>query len=128
MTNPEAVQFAEEWVESFNRKDIQAVLRHFAEEATFTSPRALAFGGRATLGSKKELAAYWSAALDSIRSIRFTLDRAVNDPIARLLVILYTAEIDGKRMRAAEVYEFNESSRVIRGEALYGASSDTITS
>ena len=122
MTNPEAVRFAEEWVESFNRKDFQAVLRHFAEDATFTSPRALAFGERATLRSKKELAAYWTAALNSIRSIRFTLDRAVNDPISKLLVILYTAEIDGSRIRAAEVYEFNESSQVVRGEAMYGAS------
>ena len=121
MTNPEAVRFAEEWIANFNRRDVEAVLRHFTEEGTFTSPRAVSFGGQATLHSRQQLAIYWNAALQSIRSIHFTLDRVLNDPDARRLAILYIAEIDGRRMRATEIYEFNEGSRIIRGEAMYGA-------
>jgi len=121
VTNSEAVRFAEEWVENFNRKDAEAVLRHFVEEATFSSPRALAFVGRADLHSREELAAYWKAALGGIGSLRFTLERVVNDHEAGTLVILYIAELDGGSVRAAEVYMFNESSRIVHGEALYGA-------
>ena len=121
MTNSEALKFAQKWVENFNRKDAESVLAHFAEHATFSSPKALAFGGRAKLESRAELAAYWKTALESIGSLHFTLDRVVNDHEARTLVILYTAEIDGRRMRAAEVYRFSESSEIVQGDALYGA-------
>lgn len=121
MTKLEAVRFAEEWVGNFNRKDAEAVLRHFAEEATFSSPRALTFGGRADLRSREELAAYWRAALGAIGSLHFTLERVVNDDEAGVMVILYIAEIDGGRVRAAEVYTFDKSSRIVHGEAMYGA-------
>lgn len=121
MTNPEAQRFAAEWIDAFNRREIQHVLCHFADAATFTSPQALALTGKTTLSSREELTAYWTAAMESIRSIRFTLDLAVNDPISRTLVILYLAEIDGRRTRAAEIYRFDESSRIVCGEAMYGA-------
>lgn len=121
MTSPEALRFAKEWIANFNRRDVQAVLRHFAEQATFTSPRAASFGGQATLNTRQELEAYWNAALRSIRSIHFTLDRVINDHEARRLAILYIAEIDGRRTRAAEIYDFNDASQVVRGEAMYGA-------
>jgi hypothetical protein len=121
MTNPEAQRFAEEWIEAFNRREIQKVLCHFVEECTFTSPQAFAITGKATLHSRSELTAYWTAAMESIRSLRFTLERTVNDPIANRVVILYVAEIDDRRTRAAEIYQFDESSRIVRGEAMYGA-------
>jgi hypothetical protein len=121
MTSSEAVGFAEQWVESFNRRDVESVLYHFADECTFSSPKAMAITGRETLNSRQELRDYWSAAVGSIRSLHFTLQRVVNDPAAKTLVILYRAEIDGVQKRAAEVYEFDDSSRIIRGEALYGA-------
>jgi hypothetical protein len=121
MTNPEAEQFAKDWVESFNQREIQKVLLHFAEDVTFTSPRALAFAGSATIASRREVETYWQAALESISSLRFTLERVINDPISRAIVIVYLAEIDGRRTRAAEFYQFDESSRIVRGEAMYGA-------
>ena len=120
MTNAEAARFAADWVENFNRKDINSLLLHFAEDATFRSPKAVAFGASPCLNSREELRTYWTAALQKIGSLHFTLDRVVNDPAERRLVIIYVAEIDGNRVRASEIYEFNESSRIIRGEAMYG--------
>ena len=121
MTNAEAAKFAAQWVESFNRKDVNAVLAHFAEDATFRSPQAVSFGARPHLNSREELRTYWTAALQKIGSLHFTLDGVVNDPAERRLVIIYLADIDGNRARAAEIYEFNEASKVIHGEAMYGA-------
>ena len=121
MTSVQAQEFAAEWIKNFSEKDVEAVLSHFAEDAQFTSPRALVFAGKATLHSRRELADYWHAAAKSVGSIRFTLDHVINDDSAGRLTIVYLSEIDGKKVRASEFFEFNDSLQVIRGEAMYGA-------
>lgn len=120
MTDEQALEFAAEWIENWNRRDADAVLAHFAEDAEFTSPRALVVAGKATLQSRRELAEYWHAALKGIGAIRFTLDHVVNDAGAGRVTIVYVAEIDGRQVRAAEFFQFNVAGQVIRGEAMYG--------
>jgi ketosteroid isomerase-like protein len=95
MTDAQAGEFAAEWIRNFNAKDVDAVLAHFAEDAEFTSPRALDVAGRPTLRSRSELADYWHAAAKSVTSIRFTLDHVINNEAARRLAIVYTSEING---------------------------------
>jgi len=121
MTDTEARAFAKKWIEDFSGKDVEAVLTHFAEEVEFTSPRALEITGKATLRSRKELADYWHAAVKSVGSIRFTLDHVINDSAAGRVTVVYVREIGGRKMRAAEFFQFNDSLQVIRGEAMYGA-------
>ncbi len=121
MTSIEAQRFAEDWIRNFSRKDVEAVLAWFAEDVEFTSPKAVGILGRATLRSRQELGQYWGMAVKAIETIRFTLDYMVNDEAARRLTIVYVSEIDGKRARAAELFEFDEAGRVVRGEAMYGA-------
>jgi len=121
MDQAEATRFAEQWIESFNRRKIENILCHFAGNAIFSSPRAEAFGFSSTLYSRDDLTAYWEAAMRSIGSLHFTLDRAVYDAEERTLVILYFAEIDGMRKRASEIYTFDRYGQVVRGEAMYGA-------
>jgi hypothetical protein len=120
MTDEQARKFAAEWIENWNRRDADAVLAHFAEDAEFTSPRALVVAGKATLRSRRELGDYWHAALKGIGSIRFTLDNVINDARTGRATIVYVAEIDGRRVRAAEFFQFNGAGLVIRGEAMYG--------
>jgi ketosteroid isomerase-like protein len=121
MTNAQAQDFAAAWIQNFSAKDVEAVLAHFAEDAQFTSPRALVVAGKATLQSRRELAEYWHAAVKSIGTIRFTLEHVINDESSGRLTIVYISEIDGKKVRAAEFFQFNSSLKVIRGEAMYGA-------
>jgi hypothetical protein len=121
MTNAEAQVFAERWIRAWSERDVEAVLALFAEGAEFTSPKAMVVAGKATVRAPKELAEYWHAALRAARSFRFTLDRVVNDEAARRVTIVYVSEIDGKKVRAAEFFEFDETGRVVRGEAMYGA-------
>jgi hypothetical protein len=66
MTHESMMMFAETWIAAWNRRDIDAVLAHFAEEAQFVSPVALDFVGRPVLRNKKELEDYWRRALDRI--------------------------------------------------------------
>jgi hypothetical protein len=121
MTNAQAHAFAAEWIDNFNRLDLEAVLAHFAEDTEFTSPRAIAVVGKPTLHSKPELSGYWYEAVKFVESLRFTLDGVINDESAGRLVIVYVSEVNGERTRAAEFFEFNDALQVVRGEAMHGA-------
>jgi hypothetical protein len=121
MTAADAATFAAGWIATWNDKDVETVLSHFDEAARFTSPKAAATVGRATVEGKAALRAYWTAAVVRIESIHFTLDRALWDATRSELTVVYTAEINGKRNRACEFMRFNDAGLVIEGEAMYGA-------
>jgi hypothetical protein len=113
--------FAEDWIAAWNRRDVDAVLAHFANDAQFVSPVARNFVGRPVLRNKQELADYWRAALDRISVLEFRLDHATWDERCRELNVVYEANLNGERKRACELMRFDASGRQIRGEALYGA-------
>ena len=115
------MRFAEAWVANWNRRDVDAVLAHFAEDAVFVSPLAARFAGRPELRGKSELGAYWRAALERIKQLHFILDHASWDGERRELIVLTEADLNGERKRACEIMTFDPAGRQIRGEALYGA-------
>jgi hypothetical protein len=49
MTYESMMLFAETWIAAWNRRDIDAVLAHFADEAEFVSPAAHKFVGHSVL-------------------------------------------------------------------------------
>jgi hypothetical protein len=112
--------FAEAWIAAWNRRDIEAVLAHFAEEAASVSPVARNFVGRPELRNKKELEDYWRGALDRISTLEFKLDHATWDGRRSELNVVYEANLNGERKRACEIMQFDASGRQIRGEAFYG--------
>jgi hypothetical protein len=113
--------FAETWIAAWNRRDVDAVLAHFADDAQFVSPVARNVVGRPVLRNKKELADYWRGALDRISILEFKLDHATWDERRRELNVVYEANLNGERKRACEIMQFDTAGRQIRGEALYGA-------
>lgn len=116
-----AQQFARDWVAAWNRKDAEAVLSHYAEDAVFTSPKAERFVGKPRLEGKAALRAYWQTALSQISSIEFVLDRALWSPRAETLTVVYQASFDQKPpVRVAEIMRFR-GNLVVQGEGLYGA-------
>jgi hypothetical protein len=121
MTYETMMSFAENWIDAWNRRDVDAVLAHYADDAQFVSPLARNFVGRPVLRDKTELAGYWRAALERIKILEFTLDHAAWDERRRELNVVYEANLNGERKRACEVMQFDASGRQIRGEALYGA-------
>jgi hypothetical protein len=121
MTYESMMNFAESWIAAWNRRDVEAVLAHFAEEAQFVSPVARQLVGRPVLQNKKELEGYWRAALARISTLDFKLDHATWDERRRELNVVYEANLNGERKRACEIMQFDVSGRQIKGEALYGA-------
>jgi ketosteroid isomerase-like protein len=120
MTQSEALAWASDWIANWNRKDVDAVLAHFADDVEFTSPRAVAIMGKARLSGKRELAEYWTRALAAIRSMHFELDCVIAD--GSRLGIIYTSGINGNLLRAGEFFVLDGTGQVRCGEAMYGAS------
>ncbi len=115
-----AQAFARAWIEAWNRRDIDAVVSHYAAGGRFTSPVAHERMGTATIVGRDMLKAYWSGAR-KLASLKFTFDRAVWDSERRTLVVIYTSEREGKKQRAMEAMVFGTDGLIHEGEAMYGA-------
>jgi acyl-CoA thioester hydrolase len=116
-----AARFARDWIDAWNRRDVEAVLAHYADDATFVSPKALGIVGRARLTNTADLRRYWQQGVERLRSLRFELDAAIWSAPQQTLTILYAAWFDdAPACRAVELLRFR-GDRVIAGEALYGA-------
>ena len=111
--------FARDWVAAWNRRDVDAIVAHYAPDGRFTSPVALERLGTATVIGRDALKAYWSGAI-KLASLQFTLDRAVWDDARRELVVIYFAERGGKKSRAMEAMVFGADGLIREGEAMYG--------
>ncbi len=120
MTREQMLEHAERWIADWNRRDVDAVLSVFADGARFTSPKALAIAGSATLEGKAALTAYWREAMRRISTIEFRLDYVLCDVERREMVVVYEANLNGNKNRACEFMRFDAAGRQIEGEAMYG--------
>lgn len=120
MTRDEATAFAEHWICSWNERDLDAILAHYADAVRFRSPRAAGLLGTPTIEGKGALASYWRAALDRNTSLHFALDHIVWDGEGAELLIVYVADIDHRPIRACETFRFDPMGRVVEGEAMHG--------
>jgi ketosteroid isomerase-like protein len=117
----EARRFAEAWVDAWNRRDVEAVLAHFADDVSFESPKAVAITGAARVEGKSALRAYWQSALRHITSLHFELEDVSFDVEARGIVIFYRSLINGSAQRVAEQLQFGADGKVRAGAAYHGA-------
>src|SRR4051812_13723641 len=120
MTSDRARAFANEWATNWNRRDVDAVLGHFADAVVFSSPIAVKLTGGPTVTGKDALRASWELALAGIQSLRFVVDRAIWDSATSELAIVYDREVNGGHDRAVEVLTFSAEELVVRGEVFYG--------
>lgn len=121
LTEVAAQQFARDWVAAWNRRDAEAALAHFADDAVFVSPKAERFAGTARIAGKAALRSYWQTALSKIDKLQFSLDQAFWSPQAETLTIVYQAQLaDQPPVRATEIMRFR-GPHIVHGEALYGA-------
>jgi len=118
LTHGDALAYAEKWIALWNAKDVEAVLALFSDDFVFTSPRAASIVGSAPIEDKAMLAKYWTQAIAAIQTIHFTLDYVIAE--GNRMAIVYTPEIDGKRIRAVEFLVFGSDGLIHSGEAMHG--------
>ena len=121
MTRDEVDEFVAAWIAAWNRRDVEAVVARFSDGVEFTSRVAAEVTGNATLQGKEQVRQYWLDALEHITGVRFTLDYAIWDPARSEVAIVFDREVDGRRARACELLQFDESGLIVRGEGLRGA-------
>jgi hypothetical protein len=120
MTRDEAVTFAEDWIRNWNDRAVAAIQSHYTDDVRFRSPKATALLGLTVIEGKPTLSSYWSTALQRVTSLQFALDHMIWDADRSELLIVYTADLNGQRNRACELFRFDDQGRVIEGEAMYG--------
>ena len=120
MTHTDAERFADEWIASWNARDVERVLAKFDEAVVFHSPKAADVVGSGKVTGKAALRAYWTAALERIAELRFELDHVAFDEARQEVFIVYAATLGGKRSRACERLQLGPRG-VVDAEGLYGA-------
>jgi ketosteroid isomerase-like protein len=75
MDEARAHEFARDWLAAWNSHDLDAVLVHFADAVTFTSPVAarILAGSDGVIRGKAALRAYWSEGVRLIPDLQFEL-------------------------------------------------------
>lgn len=116
MTRTEAAQFAREWIEAWNARDLERVLSHYSDDFEMSSPFIVALTGEAsgTLRGKTQVRAYWQTALERHPDLHFELLEVFTS--VESLVILHKA-VQGRRV--TEVLLLNEEGQVYKAMAHY---------
>jgi ketosteroid isomerase-like protein len=110
-----AETFADEWAAAWNGRDVEAVLAHFAENCTFTSPvAAQLLGGDGILRGKAALRDYWVHALTKVPDLHFEV-LGVHTGIDTL-VIHYRNQ---RGVEVCEVLTFGPDGLVVIGHGTY---------
>jgi hypothetical protein len=109
-----AQTFAGQWLDAWNRHDIEAILSHFADDIIFLSPLAQQRVGNGRVIGIEALRNYWSIGLAQKPQLRFELDRVLTG--YGVVTICYR---NHRGQSVAETFEFNDSGKVNRAFACY---------
>jgi len=107
--------FAKEWIESWNRRDFEAVLDHYTEDVEFRSPLVAALLGETsgTVRGKQNLREYFRKALEAFPG---DLNIELLDAYQGVDSMLVHFQAGGRR--AVEVMELNQEGKVRRASTL----------
>jgi hypothetical protein len=71
-----AQRFASDWLDSWNARDLDAILSHFSDDVVFTSPLAarIVEGSDGVIRGKTALRHYWSEGLNRNPDLHFEIE------------------------------------------------------
>ena len=108
-------EFAQEWIDAWNSRDLDRVLSHYEDDVVLTSPRVrLILGKDGTIRGKSALRDYMKRGMEKAPDLRFALARVFSGVGT---VVLEFHRTDGRH--AAEFMEFGPSGLVSRVAANY---------
>ena len=113
-----AEQFATEWIDAWNARDLDRVLGHYTDDFEMVSPLIVRTMGEVSgaLKGKMIVGRYWRKALSLLPDVRFELISVLTSP--RSIALIYK----GARGRlVAEVFQFDGEGKVRSAVAHYTA-------
>lgn len=110
-----ANHFTQEWIDSWNRHDLERILSHYTDDFEMSSPYIAQIAGEPSgvLKGKAAVAAYWAKALERVPTLHFELHSTLVG--ADSLVVYYR----GASGMAAEIFFFNQDGMVAKACAHY---------
>ena len=110
-----AQHFAADWIDAWNRHDLDAILAHYAGDVEMRSPYIAQIVGEPSgvLRGQAAVGAYWAAALALMPDLHFAL---INTFVGVDSLIIH---YQGVRGPVAEVFEFGPDGLVCRAAAHY---------
>ena len=114
-----AQRFADSWYAAWNRRDLTAILEHYADDVEMASPLVATLTGHAdgSITGKEALAVYFAAGLEKYPDLRF-------EPLDLLVgvdsLVLYYRSAAGNV--AAEIVFLDARDRIVRYFAHYSES------
>lgn len=119
VTQEVAMAFAQDWVEAWNRHDLDAVLDLFTRDFEFSSPYIIELADEASgcLRGREAIQRYWDTGLAKIPDLQFRLI----DVLAGVgsLTIYYA----GHRGMVAETFHLDSNGKAFKAVACYSVSS-----
>jgi ketosteroid isomerase-like protein len=111
----DANAFARDWAAAWNARDLDRVLSHFHDDATFTSPFAKRIFPDSTgvFTGKAEIRAYWTEGLKAVPDLHFRIETVFTGIDT---VVIHYVNQSGRHV--AEVLAFR-GDRVISGHGTY---------
>ncbi len=116
LSEAEARQFAQDWVQTWNSHDLDAVMSHYAVEVALTSPTAakLLHDPSGTVIGKSAVRSYFARGLEAFPNLKFEL---LDVMWGISSVVLYY--VNQKGTKSAEFMEFDGNQKVVRVVANY---------
>jgi hypothetical protein len=119
LTEPEARQFAKDWVLAWNSHDLDAIMAHYGSDVILTSPVAarLLSDPSGTVTGREALRTYFQRGLEAYPNLAFQLVDVMWGLSS--VVLCY---VNQKGTKSGEFMELDASGKVIRVVANYSGS------
>jgi len=103
-----------EWIAAWNSRDLERVLKLYAEDFEMTSDKiqALGFDSTGTLAGKAKVRTYWAKALTLLPDLHFTLIDLFISPDS--IVVFYANE---RGARICEYLQLGAAGKIVQGSA-----------
>ncbi len=118
LTESDAKRFAKEWIAAWNSHDLDAILSHYAERATLTSPVAakILIDSSGTVNGRSAMREYFKRGLEIYPDLRFDLQDVMFGLSS--IVLCYRNQ---KGTKTAEFMELSPDGKIVRVVANYSA-------
>ncbi|MDJ1505141.1 nuclear transport factor 2 family protein [Xanthocytophaga agilis] len=116
LTKEIATEFAHDWVDSWNKHDLDRVLDHYTDDFEMTTPLIVSLMNEpsGTLSGKDRVRNYWEKGLEKYPDLHFQIIDVLSSVSS--VTIYYTSVLNKK---AVEFFLFNEQGKVYKAIAHY---------
>ena len=114
LSESEARQFAQRWMQAWNSHDLDAVMSHYAQGVALTSPTAAKLLSDGTVAGKEAVRSYFERGLEAYPNLTFELLDVMWGVSS---VVLYY--VNQKGTKTGEFMEFDGNQKVVRVVANY---------